>query len=309
MGKSKRGKAPKKPKQPEEMPKRPQSSYFIFSNFRRPQLKETYPEKKITELSKLIAAEWKSKSADDKKVYEDKAAINKQEYQKNIDQYKQTEDYTKYMQQLNDWKIAKKRYDNAMDVDEDEDAMKVKLPRKPKDDKCPKRPLTSYFLYAKEVREETKAEFPTKAITEIAKEISKKWKLLTEEEKKPYNDSAASLKEQYKKDIAEYQGSQSQKDFAQKLEEWKEECEKRRDAAKDKAEKKRQIALKKHKKISPKKKITKKGKKRMDDSSSDESSSDSDSDSDSGSDSSSGSGSSGSTSSSDSDSDSDSSSD
>jgi len=213
------------------------------------------------------------------------------------------------MQQLNDWKIAKKRYDNAMDVDEDEDAMKVKLPRKPKDDKCPKRPLTSYFLYAKEVREETKAEFPTKAITEIAKEISKKWKLLTEEEKKPYNDSAASLKEQYKKDIAEYQGSQSQKDFAQKLEEWKEECEKRRDAAKDKAEKKRQIALKKHKKISPKKKITKKSKKRMDDSSSDESSSDSDSDSDSGSDSSSGSGSSGSTSSSDSDSDSDSSSD
>merc|ERR1712154_281561 len=89
-GGKKRGKAPKKPKQPEEMPKRPQSSYFIFSNERRPQLKETYPEKKITELSKLIAEEWKSKTAEDKKVYEDRAAVRKSEYQKNIDQYKQT---------------------------------------------------------------------------------------------------------------------------------------------------------------------------------------------------------------------------
>merc|ERR1712173_333711 len=116
-----------------------------------------------------------------------------------------------------------------------------KLPRKPKDDKCPKRPLTSYFLYAKEVREATKAEFPNKAITEIAKEISKKWKLLSEEEKTPYNDGAARLKEQYKKDVEEYEGSQSQKDFQQKLEEWKEECQKRQREAREKRQKKNKL--------------------------------------------------------------------
>merc|ERR1712045_562444 len=256
--------------------------------------------KKITELSKLIAEEWKSKTAEDKKVYEDRAAVRKSEYNTKIAEYKQTEQYAKYTEQLNQWKEEKKRFDKGMDVD-DEDEVKVKLPRKPKDDKCPKRPLTSYFLYAKEVREATKAEFPNKAITEIAKEISKKWKLLSEEEKTPYNDDAARLKEQYKKDVEEYEGSQSQKDFQQKLEEWKEECQKR--------QKKKQMELSKKKKMATKKgKNVKKNRKRMDDSSLDESSSsesDSDSDSGSGSDSSSDSSSSGS----DSDSDSDSSSD
>merc|ERR1712154_435611 len=124
---------------------------------------------------------------------------------------------------------------------------------------------------AKEVQEATKAEFPNKAITEIAKEISKKWKLLSEEEKTPYNDDAARLKEQYKKDVEEYEGSQSQKDFQQKLEEWKEECQKRQREAREKRQKKKQMELsKKKKKKKKKKKNVKKNRKRMDDSSSDE---------------------------------------
>eukprot|EP00487_Bulimina_marginata_P008794 TRINITY_DN3192_c0_g2_i1.p1 TRINITY_DN3192_c0_g2~~TRINITY_DN3192_c0_g2_i1.p1 ORF type:complete len:124 (-),score=18.73 TRINITY_DN3192_c0_g2_i1:456-827(-) len=121
----------------------------------------------------------------------------------------------------------------AMDVDSDNEPLKVSMPRKPKDDKCPKRPLTSYFLYAKEVREQTKAEHPDKAITEIAKQISIKWKKLTEEEKKPYNEGAGRLKEQYKKDMEEYNGSESQTAFKKKLEEWKAECSRRKEEAKE----------------------------------------------------------------------------
>merc|ERR1711933_27 len=116
---------------------------------------------------------------------------------------------------LDQWKIDKKNFDKAgtIDVDSDGGELKVSMPRKPKDDKCPKRPLTSYFLYAKDVREATKAEFPTKPITEIAKEISKKWKLLTEEEKRPFEDESKKLKEQYKADMEEYNGSEAQLAF------------------------------------------------------------------------------------------------
>merc|ERR1712154_617509 len=172
--KGKAKKAPKKPKQPDSMPKRPQSSYFIFSNERRNQLKDQYPDKKITELSQLIAAEWKTKTAEEKKVYEDRAAQKKEEYQVTIAQYKKT-----------------------------------------------------------------KEEFPEMAITDIAKEISKKWKVLTEDEKQPFNDEAARLKEQYKADMSEYNGSSSQIEFKKKLDEWKMECDQRKQAAKDKAHKKR----------------------------------------------------------------------
>eukprot|EP00492_Amphilonche_elongata_P002656 TRINITY_DN2933_c0_g1_i1.p1 TRINITY_DN2933_c0_g1~~TRINITY_DN2933_c0_g1_i1.p1 ORF type:complete len:191 (+),score=48.22 TRINITY_DN2933_c0_g1_i1:63-575(+) len=137
------GKKLKKPKQPDSMPKRPQSSYFIFSNERRNQLKEQYPDRKVTELSRLIADEWKVKSAEEKKMYEDKAKEYKEKYTKEIEAYKETDEYAGYQKQLERWKQDQKDLDN---MDEDEEPMKISLPRKPKDDQCPKKPLSSYFF-------------------------------------------------------------------------------------------------------------------------------------------------------------------
>eukprot|EP01083_Nonionella_stella_P040002 108789_1 len=294
-----KGKPPKKPKQPESMPKRSQSSYFLFSNARRNQLRELYPEKKLTDLSKLIADEWKQQTAEEKAKYEETARQHKEKYVACMSSYKLTNDYTEYMNQLEQWKIAKKRWENGMN-----ERLKVSLPRKPKDAQCPKRPLTSYFLYAKEVREATKQEFPNKSITEIAKEISKKWKVLTEDEKVSYNEEAARLKEVYKKQIQEYEGSDAQIEFKKKLEEWKVECDRRKTVAKEKAEKKELRELKKKEREKKKKKMPKKKRKVIKkkkvptpmevDSSSESESSSSDSDSDSDSDSESGSSSSGS---------------
>merc|ERR1712173_186583 len=78
-GGKKSKKSPKKPKAPESMPKRPMSSYFLFANERRESMKLEHPDKKLTELSKYIGAEWKVISAEDKKSYEDKCAVLKKE--------------------------------------------------------------------------------------------------------------------------------------------------------------------------------------------------------------------------------------
>jgi len=59
---------PIKPKD-DTAPKKPQSSYFIFTNERRPQLQQQCPTKKITELSSMIAQEWKAMSQDLKKKH------------------------------------------------------------------------------------------------------------------------------------------------------------------------------------------------------------------------------------------------
>jgi len=46
--------------------KRPMSSYFIFMNHRRPQIKEMHPGANICEVVKIITKEWHQLSEDDK---------------------------------------------------------------------------------------------------------------------------------------------------------------------------------------------------------------------------------------------------
>merc|ERR1712228_678194 len=125
-------------------------------------------------------------------------------------------------------------------------------------------------------------EFPTLKITELAKEISKKWKLLTEEEKQPFIDQSDALKAKYKDDLKAYEGSEDQLAFQRKMEEWQQECVARKEKARNKAHKKKEkmAAAKSKKKV--------KRRQRMSESESD-TESDSDSGSSSGSESSSGS--------------------
>jgi len=66
-GKKEMPKGTKKPKD-KNAPKRPQSSYFVYSNERRVELKRVNPEKKVTEISKMIAAEWNKKDEAGKKT-------------------------------------------------------------------------------------------------------------------------------------------------------------------------------------------------------------------------------------------------
>lgn len=117
-------------------------------------------------------------------------------------------------------------------LDSEGEAMEhIALPRKPQDDQCPKRGLTSYFLYAKQVREDTKKENPEMKITEIAQAISQKWRALSEEEKEPYNQEALRLRAEYQEKLKEYQGSDAQKAYQIKLDEWKKECDRRKEHA------------------------------------------------------------------------------
>jgi len=247
-----------------------------------------------TEIAGLIAKEWHAMSAEQQKVYADKSAVLKAKYLPSLEAYKKTDEYAQYQAKLEQFKEDKKAYENAdeMDVDSDGEELKVSMPRKPKDDKCPKRPLSNYFLYAQDVRAATKEEFPDLKITELAKEISKKWKSLTEEEKQPFNDQADALKAKYKEDLKAYEGSEDQLAFQRKMEEWQQECVARKEKAKKSAHKKKEKMAASKKKKSPtkgkggKKKV--KRRQRMSESESD-SESDSDSGSSSGSESSSGS--------------------
>ncbi|XP_061994688.1 high mobility group B protein 7-like [Rosa rugosa] len=73
---------------------------------------------------------------------------------------------------------------------------------KSKDPNAPKRPLTAFFLFMNDFRKAYKEANPdSKGVKMVAKEGGEKWKLMTDEEKKPYMDKAAELKDEYKKTL------------------------------------------------------------------------------------------------------------
>lgn len=52
--------------------KRPLSGYMKFGNSIRPKLKEENPNKKVTEIMKMIGTEWKKLSAEDQAAWKTK---------------------------------------------------------------------------------------------------------------------------------------------------------------------------------------------------------------------------------------------
>lgn len=88
-GKSKDGE-PKKKKQKKEGPKRPSSSYIYFSNAKRGQVKEKNPSLSIGDIAKELGAMWKTVSPDEKEIYENMAARDKERYERELKEFKKT---------------------------------------------------------------------------------------------------------------------------------------------------------------------------------------------------------------------------
>ena len=55
-----------------------------------------------------------------------------------------------------------------------------------KDPNAPKKPLSAYFLFSQEERLKVKAEFPDYSITEVAKELGRRWATIDPTVKQSY---------------------------------------------------------------------------------------------------------------------------
>jgi len=76
--------------------------------------------------------------------------------------------------------------------------------KKDKDPFAPKRSLGSFFIFSQEKRPEVKNSHPEWRIGEVAKELGRLWKDMSEEEKQPYIDKAAEGKARYEEELADY---------------------------------------------------------------------------------------------------------
>ncbi|KAI8885347.1 HMG box protein, partial [Backusella circina FSU 941] len=77
-----------------------------------------------------------------------------------------------------------------------------KKKRDKKDPNAPKRGLSAYMFFSQANREKIKQENPDATFGQLGKILGEKWKAMSEDDKKPYNDKAKADKERYEKEKA-----------------------------------------------------------------------------------------------------------
>lgn len=89
-------------------PKCSLSAYVHFLNDRRESFRKENPELSFAEVSKSLAVEWSSLSADDKIKYNEMAEADKERYNREFEEYTQTDQYKEYVEIMEKKKAQKK---------------------------------------------------------------------------------------------------------------------------------------------------------------------------------------------------------
>ncbi|XP_014287507.1 transcription factor A, mitochondrial [Halyomorpha halys] len=162
-------------------PKRPPSGFMIYASERRPILIQQNPDKKLTELVKIITQEWR-----------------------NLDKSKKDEFQERFKKKWMKYLEETKKYDESLSPGEKErikiekeeakilQAKKI-LKKKRSELGCPKKPGSSYMYFMQSKLSERHNE----SFMDFQQKLKVQWKDLPESEKKKYE-------EMYKKDMEEY---------------------------------------------------------------------------------------------------------
>eukprot|EP00743_Colponemidia_sp_Colp-15_P001791 GILK01001955.1.p1 GENE.GILK01001955.1~~GILK01001955.1.p1 ORF type:complete len:177 (+),score=34.17 GILK01001955.1:82-612(+) len=165
---ARRRRAKKHPK----APKRALSAYMIFGKAVRPEIIAQVGDVHVTEIMREIGRRWGAMSEEEKQPYELKAQEDKQRYAGEMSTY--------------------------------DGPMTVQTRRGKKDPNMPKRAMSAYMYFAEEIRPEVKRTFPDLPVTEVMKEIARRWQALSEEDRKPYDMKADEDKKRYDREKADY---------------------------------------------------------------------------------------------------------
>lgn len=157
----------KKVKDP-NAPKRGKSSYIFFCVDKREEIKTANPDMSATEIIKELGRVWRDDLSDkDRKKYADKSVEDKERYDKEMESYTPVD-----LGYVTEKKKKCKR-------------------------SGPKRGLTAYIFFCKEHRQILKDEDPDMSTKDITSELGKRWKALSDKDKKPFVKLAEKDKERY----------------------------------------------------------------------------------------------------------------
>jgi hypothetical protein len=164
--------APLKKEKDPDAPKRGKSSYIYFCVDKRETIKEANPDMSATNIIKELGRVWREDTSD-----KDKA------------------EYAKLS--LND----KNRYDNEMKEYTPPPYVGNVIEKKGKTKRVgPKRGLTAYIFFCKESRTSLKEKNPELSTKAITTELGRRWRGLSDKDRKPFDKLAAVDKARYEKE-------------------------------------------------------------------------------------------------------------
>jgi len=153
-------------------PKRPQSSYLIFSAEKRPEISAKFST--LGEVAKELGRLWKELSDEDKQPYIEKAAAAKAAYE-----------------------VEKAKWE--------EETKQQRHSSQQKKVEGPKRPRSAYIFFCNTNRADVSKDFDT--LGEVSKELGRRWKSLGDDDRARYDTMAAEDKLRYAKEKEELKGS------------------------------------------------------------------------------------------------------
>lgn len=180
----------KKLKDP-EAPKRPKSSYLFFCAAKRDSVKKKNPDAKVTEISKELGKMWRALNPKKKKKYEKKAATDKERYTREMKDYERPCD-----EELAKLKVNQRRGSRT----------KGGSKRKKRDPNAPKRFVSAYLYFCKDMRSKLKEEEPNMTPQEVSRTLGQMWKTDYGDEKKRKKWIKLSNKDKkrYEEEMANY---------------------------------------------------------------------------------------------------------
>jgi len=170
----------KRAKKDPNAPKRAKSSYMYFMEVNRERIKNENPGASFGEIGKLVGAQWKAMSDNEKKKYEDMANTDKTRYKNEM------QDYTPSAAASSSTKKSPKG-------------------KKKKDPNAPKRGMSAFMLFSNEIRSKVKQENPELTFGELGKKIGELFKALGSDERAKYDKMAQDEKARYVKQMAAYE--------------------------------------------------------------------------------------------------------
>jgi len=178
----------KKKKKDPNQPKRPITAYMFFMKLKRAEFAAKYPDMKFIDLSKKMAAEWKSLDKEDKKPYDEENRKDKIRYEKEMKNYKKPDSSS-----------------SSDDSSEEKPRKRKPAKKRPKKDpNAPKRAVNAYMFFTKDKRDQVRAKYPDLTMVEVSKKLGAMWKLLEDPEKEIYQKMAQDDKLRWERETKLY---------------------------------------------------------------------------------------------------------
>jgi high mobility group protein B2 len=180
-----------KPEKDANAPKRNLSAYLLYQNAMREQFKRENPGMTFGQLAKYTSHMYKNLTPEEKATWESRSQQDKSRYDTEIASY-----------------VPPPGHD-ARGVLIEEHRPKRRTKRGPKDPAAPKRASGAYVFFTKEMRPKVLSEFAGIKFVELGKVLGERWRALTPEEKKRYEEIASEDKVRFQLEMQTYSASQT----------------------------------------------------------------------------------------------------